>query len=42
MIKRLDRLDVATTDLNDAASIYEKNFGTEIIRPPWRFVPLAL
>ena len=32
MIKRLDRLDVATTDLNDAASIYEKNFGFKVTR----------
>jgi predicted enzyme related to lactoylglutathione lyase len=30
MIKRLDRLDVATSDLNDAASIYEKNFGFKV------------
>jgi hypothetical protein len=27
MIKRFDRLDVATSDLADAASIYERNFG---------------
>jgi Glyoxalase-like domain len=27
MIKRLDRLDVATSDLADAAAIYERNFG---------------
>jgi hypothetical protein len=27
MIKRLDTLDVATADLADASSIYEKNFG---------------
>ena len=32
MIKRLDRLDVATSDLNDAASIYEKNFGFKVTR----------
>src|ERR1700683_703217 len=32
MIKRLDRLDVATTDLNDTASIYEKNFGFKVTR----------
>ena len=32
MIKRFDRIDVATTDLNDAASIYEKNFGFKVIR----------
>ncbi len=27
MIKRLDRLEVAATDLADASSIYQKNFG---------------
>jgi hypothetical protein len=27
MIKRLDRLDIATSDLPDAVSIYEKNFN---------------
>jgi predicted enzyme related to lactoylglutathione lyase len=32
LIKRLDRLDVATTDLADAASIYEKNFGFAVTR----------
>ncbi len=32
MIKRLDRLDVATGDLDDAASIYEKNFGFKVTR----------
>ena len=32
MITRLDRLDVATSDLNDAASIYEKNFGFKVTR----------
>jgi predicted enzyme related to lactoylglutathione lyase len=31
-MKRLDRLDVATTDLADAASIYEKNFGFAVSR----------
>jgi predicted enzyme related to lactoylglutathione lyase len=30
MIKRFDRIDVATSDLNDAASIYEKNFGFKV------------
>lgn len=30
MIKRFDRLDVATSDLNDATSIYEKNFGFKV------------
>ncbi len=34
MIKRLDRLDVATADLDDAASIYEKNFGFKVTRAP--------
>jgi predicted enzyme related to lactoylglutathione lyase len=32
MIKRLDRLDVATSDLGDVASIYEKNFGFKATR----------
>ena len=32
MIKRFDRLDVATGDLSDAASIYEKNFGFKVTR----------
>jgi hypothetical protein len=32
MIKRLDMVEVATTDLADAASIYEKNFGFAVAR----------
>ncbi|MGA9723356.1 MAG: VOC family protein [Candidatus Binatus sp.] len=32
MIKRLDTLEVATSDLVDAASIYEKNFGFAVTR----------
>jgi Glyoxalase/Bleomycin resistance protein/Dioxygenase superfamily len=32
MIKRLDTLDVATTGLADAASVYEKNFGFTVTR----------
>jgi len=32
MIKRFDRLDVATSDLGDAVSIYEKNFGFKVSR----------
>jgi hypothetical protein len=32
MIKRLDTLEVATADLTDAASIYEKNFGFSVIQ----------
>jgi predicted enzyme related to lactoylglutathione lyase len=32
MIKRFDRIDVATSDLSDAASIYEKNFGFKVTR----------
>jgi len=31
-LKRLDHLDVATSDLADAASIYEKNFGFKVTR----------
>ena len=34
MIKRLDTLDVATSDLADASSIYEKNFGFSVTRSP--------
>jgi predicted enzyme related to lactoylglutathione lyase len=32
MIKRLDTLEVATSDLADAASIYQKNFGFSVIQ----------
>jgi predicted enzyme related to lactoylglutathione lyase len=32
MIKRFDRLEVATSDLNDAASLYERNFGFKVNR----------
>jgi len=32
MIKRLDTLEVATSDLADASSIYEKNFGFSVTR----------
>jgi len=32
MIKRLDALEVATSDLADAASIYEKNFGFSVVQ----------
>jgi hypothetical protein len=32
MIKRFDRLDVATSDLADASSIYERNFGFAVRR----------
>jgi len=32
MIKRFDRLDVATSDLADASSIYERNFGFKVRR----------
>jgi predicted enzyme related to lactoylglutathione lyase len=32
MLKRLDTLEVATSDLNEAASIYEKNFGFQVKR----------
>ena len=31
-LKRLDHLDVATSDLSDAASVYEKNFGFKVTR----------
>lgn len=32
MIKRFDRLDIATSDLSDAASTYERNFGFTVRR----------
>jgi len=32
VIKRFDTLEVATTDLADAASIYERNFGFSVTR----------
>ena len=32
MIKRFDRLDVATSDLADAAAIYARNFGFAVRR----------
>jgi hypothetical protein len=32
MIKRLDTLEVATSDLAGASSIYEKNFGFSVTR----------
>jgi len=34
MIKRFDRLDVATSDLADAAANYERNFGFTVRRTP--------
>jgi predicted enzyme related to lactoylglutathione lyase len=34
MIKRLDRLDVATSDLTDAADVYARNFGFSVRRAP--------
>ena len=34
MIKRFDRLDVATSDLADAAAIYERNFGFAVRPDP--------
>lgn len=32
MLKRLDRIDVATADLADAGEIYRKNFGFRVTR----------
>jgi hypothetical protein len=32
MIKRLDKLEVATADLADASAIYQKNFGFSVTR----------
>jgi catechol 2,3-dioxygenase-like lactoylglutathione lyase family enzyme len=33
-MKRLDRLEIATSDLDDAAAIYRHNFGFEVVRSP--------
>jgi hypothetical protein len=33
-IKRLDRLDVSTTDVNDAASVYRRNFDLGVKLAP--------
>jgi Glyoxalase/Bleomycin resistance protein/Dioxygenase superfamily len=33
MIKRVDRLEVSTSDLNDAAQAFERNFGFTVERP---------
>jgi hypothetical protein len=32
VVKRLDRLEVATADIADAASIYENNFGFSVVK----------
>jgi len=32
MLKRLDKLEIATADLADAASIYERNFDFKVVR----------
>jgi hypothetical protein len=33
-LKRLDRLDVTTTDVKDAASVYQRNFGLGVKLAP--------
>ncbi len=33
-IKRLDRVEIATTDLNDASALYQRNFGLKLRQPP--------
>jgi len=33
-IKRLDRVEVATTDLGDTANLYQRNFGFELRPAP--------
>jgi len=33
-IKRLDRVTVATADLDDAAALYQRNFGFELRQAP--------
>ena len=32
MIKRLDTLEIATSDLSDTAAIYQKNFGFSVVQ----------
>lgn len=34
LLKRLDRLDIATADLRDAVEVYRRNFDLELRRPP--------
>jgi predicted enzyme related to lactoylglutathione lyase len=34
MLKRLDKIEVATSDLEDAVNVYRRNFGITINRPP--------
>ncbi len=31
-MKRLDKLEIATSDLDDAAAIYRRNFGFEVLK----------
>ncbi len=33
-IKRLDRVEIATTDLNDASALYQRNFGFKLRQAP--------
>ena len=33
-IKRLDRVEIATTDLNDASALYQRNFGLKLRQAP--------
>ncbi len=33
-IKRLDRVEIATTDLNDARALYQRNFGLKLRQAP--------
>jgi len=35
-IKRLDRVEIATTDLNDASALYQRNFGLKLRQAPDR------
>jgi predicted enzyme related to lactoylglutathione lyase len=33
-MKRLDKLEIAASDLDDAAAIYRHNFGFEVVKSP--------
>jgi hypothetical protein len=42
-IKRLDRLDVTTTDVKDAASVYQRNFGLGVkLAPEGAFASVSI
>jgi len=41
-VKRLDRLDIATSDLKDAAATYRRNFGFEVRESPGGGATIAI